>query len=840
MAARVSEDPAPTASGDSALAGSGAGPRAHALRVLEFPRVLDLVARDATSELGAARVRELRPFERRAPAAEALAAVDEMVGLLHRDEGWAPPPIPDLRAALRRLGVDGSVLEPSDLAGVATLLDSARRVRRDILRFSEEWPGLARRAGRAVKAPQVQERLEASLDEAGAVADGASPELARLRRDLRGRRADLVSRLERLAGNLPSRVRVPDASVTLRNGRYCIPVRREGRSQVGGIVHDESASRQTLFVEPPQAIEPMNEIRELEMAEAREVRRILGELTDLVRPLREPLADSLEALAEIDSLFARATYAVGHGGVRPELGPDEERGAYRVAEGRHPLLLATGEPTVPFSLELAPGESTLLVSGPNAGGKTVLLKAIGVISAMAQSGLPPPVGPGTRLPTFDGFFAVIGDEQSIEASLSTFSAQVANLKEIVDGAGGRSLVLVDEIGGNTDPSEGAALAAAVLLRLARQAGLTVATTHLGDLKALAGEDDRVVNASLQFDRERLRPTFALLRDRPGRSYALEIAGRLGLPEDVLAEARRRTSTEGRALESVLAELEGAEEELQGMIAAARGRQRELERRARELEEREERSKRRARDLESREAELEREARQRAETYLLEARERVEEAIRRLEERYAETPRPRASARVESETREAAAAARRAVEEAVRETRDATPEMPLAEPELDPEALEEGQMVHLRSLGRAGRVREVRGERVVVTAGGLRLTVPISDLERAPDEEVAGEAGRGDRGGGPTAVEARPEIEPRSEVDLRGLRADEVEAALVPALDAAIFADLPRLRIIHGKGTGALRRRVREVLGEDARIAGFRAGAFDEGGSGVTVVEFDRA
>jgi DNA mismatch repair protein MutS2 len=499
-----------------------------------------------------------------------------------------------------------------------------------------------------------------------------------------------------------------------------------------------------------------------------------------------------------------------------------------VVEGYHPLLLAADEEAVPFGLTMAPDERVLLVSGPNAGGKTVLLKTIGLLSALAQSGVVPPVGPDTRLPLFRSFFAVIGDEQSIEASLSTFSAQVESLRLILEESDAASLVLLDEVGSHTDPAEGTALASAVLLRLADQAGLTVATSHLGGLKALAGEDERVVNASLQFDGERLRPTYRLRRDRPGRSYAFEIARRLGLPDDVVEEARERMEAGERRMEDVLAELEEKERELARLTGRAEERSEDLEARARELEAR-------AEELDRRESEIERAARERAEEYLLEARQEVEDAIRRVEEEYERAARE-AEEGVEPDLEEAASEARSRVEEAVRASREAMPDAPEAGGGEPPE-LEPGDAVRVRSLDRRGTVKELRGDRVTVEAGGIRLTVPATDLEAVEAEDDDGGSGR-PTPAGPGAVERRPRVEPKSEVHLRGLRVDEVESELLPYLDAAVVADLPRFRIVHGKGTGALRERVRQILSSDPRVAGYRRGGPGEGGRGMAVVEFE--
>ena len=807
--------------------GPGAPPEARALRLLDWEEILARIARHATSDEGRAHVLGLRPRGDPAAVEEGLRTTDEMVGLLLGGE-WSPPPIPAARSGLRRLAVEGSVLDPEALIALGTLLSSARRARAELRRRPDEQPRLAAIGERLLKDTELERRLGEAFDETGDVADAASPELRRIRRSVRSARASVVRRLEAFARALPARLQVPDASVTIRAGRYCVPIRREGRSEVGGIVHDESATHQTVFVEPPVAIEPMNRLAELERQERREVERVLRALTAAARPRVRELATSLDALAETDSLYARARWALAHGGARPEVvdPTGDERTGLRLVAAHHPLLLAAGEPSIPFDLDLAADETALLVSGPNAGGKTVLLKTVGVTALLAQAGVIPPVGPGTRLPLFRSFFAVIGDEQSIAASLSSFSAQIASVERALDGAGPSSLVLLDEIGGNTDPAEGAALAAAVLLRLAGQARLTVATTHLGALKALAAEDSRIVNASLQFDTAALRPTFRLVRDRPGRSYALEIARRLGLPEDVLAGARARLGEEERRTEVLLAELERREAELESLIGEARVR----ERRARERDAASEENERR---LAAREKRMEKEGRARAERYLKEARREVAAEIERLRDAFARAADGDPEARAAAET--AAGAVRSGLERRLREARSAE-RVGEERPGPSPEAPEPGTRVRSRSLGLTGTVGERRGERVVLEAGEVRIEVPVRDLEPAAS---AAQGGSGDPRARPSRPPDRPlpELNARTEVDVRGLRVDEVAAALQPAVDAAVVSDLPFVRVIHGKGTFAVRDEVRRLLEGDPRVRRLRPGGFEEGGAGVTVVEF---
>ncbi|MXW67321.1 MAG: hypothetical protein F4Z72_10025 [Gemmatimonadales bacterium] len=795
----------------------------RALRVIEFDRVLAAVGERAVSEAGRAAVQGLRPLPDVASARRSLAAVHELRERIGDGDGWALDPIAPLDGALRRLAIEDAALEPPQLLACGQVMAVARAVRRLAPRLDPD--GLpAEHVGRLWGEPALEKRVARTFDATGAVADGASPELRRIRRSLATRRGRLVDELARYARSLPERVRVPDASVTVRNGRYCIPVRREGKGIAGGLVHDASASRRTLFVEPSRAIEAMNEIRELELAEGREVDRILRDLSAAVRARATELAASYAALVELDSLRARALFADEMDAAPPafvEAGSD----GIRIRGARHPLLALDAGGAVPFDLDLSGGERVLLVSGPNAGGKTVFLKTLGLLSALSQSGVLPPLGAGSRIPFFRRFFAVIGDEQSIEASLSTFGAQARNLAGILREAGDRDIVLFDEIGSATDPAEGGALAAASLRRLARQARLTVATTHLGDLKRLADEKAAAVNASLEFDGTRLEPTYRLVRDRPGRSYALVIAARLGVPEDVLADARDRLGPEHVSLDTLLARLETERGEVEDLRV-------QLERRAGKTAERE-------RDLASREtalADSERAAARRREAERLaalrEARERVEAAISRLEAEFAA-----ADAGDEVRRTEAKRAARGEVERALRASSGALRALGESAPPSAEGTVGVGDAVRWSASDRPARLVEIREDRGVIEVGELRLTVPLGELtpHSASAGRSSGSAGVREAGG---PEPRRPDFSVATEVDLRGLRVDEVEGTLNPAVDAAVVGDLPWLRIIHGKGTGALRERVGQLLAGDSRIRRFRSGESNEGGTGVTVVEFE--
>jgi len=768
----------------------GGGVAPSVLETLEFPAALERVAAHAAGPLGAARVTRRSPATDPDAIRAALAQVAELAAFLLTDDAIRAEPVPDITAALELLGVPGSALEGAALARLGGALAAARIVAGDLARLAAEAPRTA--ALRVAPPPkELEQRLGVSLDADGQVQDGASRTLARARRAVREARARLVKQLDAMLAALDPTDRAPDAAVTVREGRYVIPVRSTARARIGGIVHDESATRATVFIEPPEVIELGNALRAAELDEQREVLQVLRDLTELLRPHRDAIAAAWEMCVAFDDLCARARYAVEVNGFAPAIGT----GPLEIRNGRHPLLASPpdplsagrrggtmergqgGEAVVPFDLVLAPDECTVLVSGPNTGGKTVLIKAVGLLALMAQSGIIPPIGPHSTLPVFTGVFADIGDRQSIAASLSTFSAHVAVLRDILERAAAGSLVLLDEIGSGTDPAEGGALATAVLHTLTRRRAVTLATTHLGALKQLAAETVGIVNASLQFDGETLTPTYRLLKGVPGRSYGLAIARRLGIAGDVLEIAERAMPKAERQLDALLATVEARARELdakqQGLAArdqSLRGDAEQVEARAAELAARE-------REVKARAQSLEREAREQARAYLLEARKKVEDAL------------GRARAAVDEAT---AREARRLVEKAI-------------------EATDEG----------AGSGERGAGWMSLEDLKRVRKGSPSTALHHPP----------------PPSTARTPPVSAASEISLIGLRVAEAEPLLVKALDDAVLADLPYLRVVHGKGTGALREFVHDVLSADPRVKRFGFAPPNQGGHGVTLVEF---
>ncbi|MEO7998808.1 MAG: hypothetical protein ABI852_15265, partial [Gemmatimonadaceae bacterium] len=622
----------------------------HALGILEFPRLLAHVAGRAHSAPGAAAVRARTPSTDRDAVEAEHQRVNAMRTLVQSDLLWPSEAIPELEQPLNRLRIEGLTWSALEMIQGAILLRSSRRQRaalNDPRRPAVVKAILANIAGDLIELRAQEDAIHRAIADDGTVKDDASPNLRRVRKDLRRTEGELVKLLEREMGKLESHHQVSDASVTIRNGRWVMPMRRGARGIVGGIVHDSSGTGETIFVEPPAAVEFGNRVRELEAEEQREVEAVLRELSEGLRPFYAEMIASYRALVTLDSLYARARYAID--AMCGQLMFSSGNDGLNLVDARHPLLLARGVSVVPFDLAMSSSERTLLVSGPNTGGKTVLLKALGLIAAMAQSGIPAPVGPESRMPIFDDMFADVGDEQSIEASLSTFSAHVKNLGEILRSATSQSLVLIDELGSGTDPAEGAALGGAILEQLTVRGTLTLATTHLGQLKLLATEVSGVVNASLQFDSVQLAPTYRLLKGVPGRSYGLSIARRLLLPEDVLQNAENRLPKGERDVAILLADLESREAALtdrESLMAVNAGKTRA---RMATVTDREIR-------IREREREIERTAREESRKYLLEARAEVERAIAAVR---AET-----SAAASAEAMEQAArSARRAIEEA---------------------------------------------------------------------------------------------------------------------------------------------------------------------------------
>jgi DNA mismatch repair protein MutS2 len=806
----------PTSPAADALA-AGAAADAATLRALEFPAVVDMLAALAAF----APSRELA--EAALPMRDAVLVgllqdqTDEAVQLLNEQAQATIGGARDLRPSLERAR-HGGRLTPQELLDVAETLHATglfgARLR--------EWrgPHLAEVRDALDAAPELVERIRRSVDDGGEILDSASAELAAIRRRLRTAQDRVRERLNAMLRSSDLAGVIGEAIVTVRAGRYVIPVRAEAKGRIKGIVHDQSASGATLFVEPLTVVELNNAWTQATLDEQREEERILDELSRAVEERADSLTASLEALARADLWLARARLAAQQDAVRPALAGD----ALELLSARHPLL---GESAVPIDLRLGErfGYRALIVTGPNTGGKTVSLKTVGLLALMHQAGLRVPAARGARMPVFGRVMADIGDEQSIAQSLSTFSSHLRNVVRFVAAAEARTLVLLDEVGAGTDPAEGSALAMAIIARLLELGAWVAATTHYAELKSFAAEHDDVTNASVEFDVRTLRPTYRLEIGLPGKSQAFAIADRLGLPKDVLADARQRLSAEHVSLEETLAAVQRAEAERSDELAQAR---QEREAAAAERE--------RASGGVAR-------ARREAAQILADARRAADDLLNRAERDVAEVRRevtrqrnirrgtgaPGSAAKAFDELQRRAVAAREAAERAV-----ARDELPAAPDEAGPQP-RVGLWGRSRTLGSSGRIAAISGRtgRVTLeTPQGARVVMPGDDVE------VVAEPISGPQPRDAEADELRRRAAARisRSVDLRGERVEAALEQLDRYLDEALLAGLDTATVIHGSGTGALRRAIRERLAEHPRVRSTRSGRKEEGGDQATVVE----
>ena len=784
------------------------------LKRLDYYKVLEKAARHCGSAIGREKVMALRPSTDPEAVARLLAETSEGRELLRLDplarlDGWKDIRLPLARAA--RAGV----LDPGELLDVAATLAALRRIKSFFAGRRDRYPLLSSLAGSLAVFPELEEEIKKAIDPGGEVSDGATPALSQIRRKKAQIQDQIKDHLENMVRSPVTQKFLQDQIVTVRGGRYVVPVKIEFRSQVPGIVHDQSASGATLFVEPLAVVEKNNELKRLEAAEREEVMKVLTGLSSKVAQKAGEIGTSLEALGELDFILARARYADETGAVEPVL----TRGAcFDIRRARHPLLEGGA---VPVDIRLGLDFDALIVTGPNTGGKTVSLKTAGLFVLMAQSGLHLPADEGTRLGVFTQVFADVGDEQSIEQSLSTFSSHMSNIVEIVRRAGPGTLVLLDELGAGTDPAEGAALAQAILERLLAAGAKIIATTHHSDLKNFAYTTDRVENASVEFDALTLKPTYRLLTGRPGRSNAFEIAARLGLPAEVVARARDFMTAEQIRVEELMQSLERAQQEAEMHRREAA----EMARQAASLKEKYEKMEAALR--EKKEAILSKAA-QEARELVRSARREADAAVRELKEKLAlESARQRENA--VREARERLLKVQRRAEEVCPQKDDGG---------IIPSVLRPGDEVFLPEYGQRGYVLAPPGAggEVQVQVGVLKISVPVKSLRVHGTTGGGGKAETAGVKAGSLVLNKAREISP--ELDLRGQYPDEAVILVDKYLDDACLAGLSRVYLIHGKGTGALRAAVHRQLKEHRRVKSFRLGEHGEGGLGVTVVDLE--
>ncbi len=779
------------------------------LEMLEFPRIREILAVFTAFSASRELAITLKPRHDYEQISLLLGQAAEARQLLSLEPGFSIGGVLDIREAAKMAALEG-ILEPQSLVEIQQTLASLHQLRSSLGKLSGDFPLLWNIAEGIVELRQIEKDIASCLDAAGEVLDTASPNLANIRQQLRENRRQILERLEAIIGSPKGRQILQEDIVTEREGRYVILVKIECRHEIKGIVHDISNTGATVFIEPTATVGLGNALRELVIEERREIERILGILSAEVGAHCDDISRSIALAADLDLALAKARYAKRIKATEPVIiAPDRGKTKdsktcfLRLVEARHPLL---GDKAVPFSVEIGRGFSVLVITGPNTGGKTVTLKTMGLLSLMAQAGMPIPASEESRLPVLDSVFADIGDEQSIEQTISSFSWHMGNIVRIIRGATGKSLVLLDELGTSTDPAEGSALARAILRHFRSRGALAAATTHFSDLKAFAHMTPGFENASLEFDPVTLTPTYHLTVGTPGGSNALATASRLGIPAEIINEARGMLTEGSQEMETLLANLMAEKqkmESLHGELTAERDkltRQNvELEKKRQRLENEERKALQEARDIIVREAaELHKEIRQAS----------------------AELRKEKSAARMEA-AKQALAAVRQQLNSEAWQVKSGEAQ------DIDT-TINIGDTIWIKEAGLTATVITVleESQEIEVQAGQTKMRLGLDSVVKttaSPDTTAS-----------PTRSHPAVRRVPL-ELDLRGKRADEVEVVLDTYLNDAAQANIEEARIIHGIGTGTVRNIVRDFLASHPLVKSFHTGERDEGGDGVTIV-----
>ena len=789
-----------------------------ALRTLEYTKIIERLTELAGSSIGKELCRNLKPSSNLAEIEAAQKQTSDALSRIYQRGSISFSGVQDVRGSLKRLEIGGS-LSALELLRIAKLLETTSRVKsfvrlensdREKDSLDDMFDGLQPLAN------LYNEIYRCILSE-DEIADDASPALAKIRRSIRQTNDRVHTQLASLV-NGSSRTYLQDAVITMRNGRYCVPVKSEYKGQVPGMIHDQSSTGSTLFIEPMAIVKLNNELRELELQEQKAIEAVLAELSNMAAAENENIADNFRILTQLDFIFARAMLSKSYNGTEPIF---NEKGHINIKKGRHPLL--DKKSVVPIDIWLGKDFRLLVITGPNTGGKTVSLKTVGLFTLMGQAGLHIPAFDHSELSVFDEVFADIGDEQSIEQSLSTFSSHMTHTVSILKEATDRSLVLFDELGAGTDPTEGAALAIAILNELHSRGTCTMATTHYSELKVFALTTPGVENGCCEFSVETLRPTYRLLIGVPGKSNAFAISGKLGLPEHIIEDARSRISEQDESFEDLLSDLEHSritiekeQEELARYKAEAASLKAQLEKKQERLDSAKER--------------ILAEANEKAHTILREAKEYADETIKNFN-KYGKAAGVSISDMERERTR-----LREKMNAAEKNMAKKTPAK--VKKAVDPKALRVGDSVKVLSLNLKGTVStlpDAKGN-LFVQMGILRSQVNLRDIEPI-DEPVITAPNFNRTGSGKIKMAKSSSV--GIELNLLGKTSDEAISELDKYLDDAYIAHLPSVRIVHGKGTGALRKAVHNYLRRCKIVDEYHLGEFGEGDAGVTIVTFKK-
>lgn len=820
-----------------------------------FDQIRQLVKGKCLSTLGMERVDEMafsddyREIDRR------LEQVMEFISILQGEDDFPSQYFFDVRSSLKRIRVEGLYMDESELFDLRRSLETIRDVVRFLRQTDDEedeeahspYPALYELAGEVMVFPMLIARINDILDKFGKVKDNASPELLRIRRELAATTGSISRSLNSILRTAQAEGYVEkDVTPTMRDGRLVIPVAPGMKRKIRGIVHDESATGKTVFIEPAEVVEANNRIRELEGEERREIIRILTDFSSVVRPHVPALLQSYEFLAEVDFIRAKALWGMETGSGKPSL---EERQVVDWFDAVHPLLQISlakhGKKVVPLDIELTREQRILLISGPNAGGKSVCLKTVGLLQYMLQCGMPVSMNERSHAGVFRHIFIDIGDEQSIEDDLSTYSSHLTNMKNMMKYCDGQSLILIDEFGGGSEPQIGGAIAEAVLKRFNQKGTFGVITTHYQNLKHFAEDHEGVVNGAMLYDRHEMRALFQLQIGNPGSSFAVEIARKIGLPEDVIADAS----------EIVGSEYIQSDKYLQDIVRDKRyweTKRQNIRRREKQMEETIARYERELEELDRSRKEILKKAKEDAGRLLEESNARIENTIRTIKEAQAEKERTR-------EVRQDLADFRRQVEEAdkaameekiarkmdrLREKQERRKERkerqgnePSVQPVVKVKPIGAGDYVRIKGQTSVGQVMELNGKNAVVMFGLMKTNVKADRLERADAPKQTNTMAKATFVSSETQDRMyEKKLNFKQDIDVRGMRGDEAVQAVTYFIDDAILVGVSRVRILHGTGSGILRTLIRQYLATVPGVADFKDEHVQFGGAGITVVD----
>jgi DNA mismatch repair protein MutS2 len=785
----------------------------HPLDLLEFDKLLTMISGYSLSEASGKAVLEISPLNKREEIEKRQRLIGEIMRMAHLGSPLKLSGFPDISRLIIKARPEGAVLEPDELSRFLPVLSMSSEVARQIA-GTDGLPELKELTFGLTGFPDLLHLLKRSIDSEGNILDGASPLLLELREKIRRLDARLRKKLEEMVRDERISVFLQDDFITKRSGRWVIPVRMDSKGQVAGVVHDVSKSGETAFIEPLAIISPANELENLAAEEKAEEIRILKYISAIIRQQSEGIGGEYEIIVHMDLLNSIAKFALD---LQMETPSISGTGAIRLVKGRHPLLLLAfrkkGGPqqVVPLDLGLGPDTTVMVITGSNAGGKTIAVKTIGLLLLMALSGMPVPADSSSVFPLVENILVDIGDEQSIESSLSTFSAHVSNISGILKSASARSVVLVDELGTGTDPEEGAALACAVLKELGGSGALVFATTHLSDIKGFVHRTKGMLNASMEFDRVTLTPLYKLRIGEPGQSHALETARRYGLPDSIIDSAKAMLGGVKVEFDNLIADLNRKREHYEKSLT-------ELEELRKEAESKLNRADQTLAEAEKRKKDTLAEAYNEASEFLRGTKKEIRDLmddLKKLEKR---------------KSREALREAKQKIEVRQKHVDEAIKNYAVEETETPSlEELAEGDIVFARSLGYDASIIKINRKlkRVRVGTGNIEIELPLSDVAVKRGKSLSGN--RGD-----SRIEMPDEM-PSSRINLVGLRVDEAMSRLEPFLNHASLAGLTEIVVIHGVGSGILAKAVREHLEGHPLVAGFRVGDKGEGGAGVTVV-----